>query len=119
MLYSEKYFSSDKFEEFNSLLSWDDKRFKKLRRDGWIEVFRKRAGKRRALYQLSYKSTRMCLDIYRKLNGEEVPTSLSGNGMFAKNVCFTDKVYRNMIIEMNAYQREHKYKKPIEEADDL
>ena len=46
-LYSEKYFDKDKFQEFNELLSWDVKRFDKLLKDKWIEVFRKRQGKKK------------------------------------------------------------------------
>jgi hypothetical protein len=105
-LYSEKYFDRDKFDEFNELLSWDVNRFNRLLHDGWVSVFRKRTGKRKALYELSYKGTRLCLDIYRKLNGEEIPTSLSYNSMFLKNVSYSDKVYRNMIRSMNAYIKE-------------
>jgi len=105
-LYSEKYFDRDKFDEFNELLSWDVNRFNRLLHDGWVSVFRKRTGKRKALYELSYKGTRLCLDIYRKLNGEEIPTSLSYNSMFLKNVSYSDKVYRNMIKSMNAYIKE-------------
>ena len=105
-LYSEKYFDRDKFDEFNELLSWDVNRFNRLLKDGWVSVFRKRTGKRKALYELSYKGTRLCLDIYRKLNGEEIPTSLSYNSMFLKNVSYSDKVYRNMIRSMNAYIKE-------------
>jgi len=108
-LKSESYFSKDKFEEFNEILSWDKQRFEKLRQQGWIEVFRKRVGKHKALYQLSFKSKRMLTSIYKKLNGEEIPTSPSQNKMFAKNVSYSDKVYRNMIIEMNRSikQRQH------------
>jgi len=100
-LKSETYFSKDKFEEFDEILSWDKQRFEKLRQQGWIEVFRKRVGKHKALYQLSFKSKRVLNSIYKKLNGEEIPTSPSQNKMFAKNVSYSDKVYRNMIIEMN------------------
>jgi len=100
-LKSETYFSKDKFEEFDEILSWDKQRFEKLRQQGWIEVFRKRVGKHKALYQLSFKSKRMLNSIYKKLNGEEIPTSPSQNKMFAKNVSYSDKVYRNMIVEMN------------------
>tara|TARA_R100000654_G_scaffold46541_1_gene72737 strand:- start:475 stop:909 length:435 start_codon:yes stop_codon:yes gene_type:complete len=100
-LKSEDYFSKDKFQEFNEILSWDKQRFEKLRQLGWIEVFRKRVGKHKALYQLSFKAKRMLTSIYKKLNGEEIPTSPSQNKMFAKNVSYSDKVYRNMIIEMN------------------
>lgn len=100
-LKSETYFSKDKFLEFDEILSWDKQRFEKLRQQGWIEVFRKRVGKHKALYQLSFKAKRMLTSIYKKLNGEEIPTSPTQNKMFAKNVSYSDKVYRNMIIEMN------------------
>ena len=52
---------------------------------------------------LSYKSQRVITSIYKKLNGEEIPTSQSTNPMFAKNVSYTDKVYRNMVLEMNKF----------------
>jgi len=98
-LYSEDYFSKDKFNEFDELLSWNVNRFDKLLRDGWIEVFRKRAGKTKGLYELSYKSKRMINSIYKKLNGEEIPSS-EHNPIFHRNVKYTDKVYRNFIKEM-------------------
>ena len=110
-LKSEPKFSKDKFEEFNELLSWDKNRFEKLKQEGWIEVFRvgNKAGQRRALYQLSYKAQRMLTSLYKKLSGEEIPTSQSSNPMFAKNVSYTDKVYRNFILDLNAYIRDKKY----------
>lgn len=117
-LYSEGYFGQADFDRFAELVSWEVGRFKRLQKEGWIEHFRKRRGNSRALYQLSYKATRLVLDIYRKLNGEEIPTSLSANPMFLKNVSYNDKVYRNMIVEMNAYQRANKYKKPKPEVED-
>lgn len=107
-LYSESYFSKDKFEEFDELLSWNINRFDNLLRDGWIEVFRKRSGKTKALYQLSYKAVRLISSTYKKLEGEEIPTSQSANPMFAKNVSYSDKVYRNFVIEMNKMLREKK-----------
>lgn len=100
-LYSEPYFDKDRFQEFNNLLSWDRNRFDKLLRDGWIENFRKYHGSQRGIYNLSDKGKNVVRDIYKKLNGEEIPTSLSYNPMFLKNVKYTDKVYRNMILEMN------------------
>ena len=96
-LYTEDYFSKDKFQEFNELLSWDVTRFDRLRRDKWIEVFRKHMGKRKALYTLSYKTKRMIDSLYKKLNGEEIPTSPSKNPMFKRNVKYSDKVYRNFM----------------------
>ena len=120
-LYSESYFGKEKFDEFAELVSWELGRFERLRNEGWIERFRRKGKDGKALYQLSYKATRMVLDIYRKLNGEEIPVSISYNSMFHKNVCYNDKVYRNMIIQMNAYQRANPYRTPpkqVKEEDD-
>jgi hypothetical protein len=100
-LRSEGYFSKDKFVEFNAILSWEVGRFERLRQDGWIVVFRKNAGRRKALYELSYKSLRVVDLIYKKLNGEEITELPGKNPMFLKNVSYTDKVYRNFIMEMN------------------
>lgn len=100
-LKSEEYFSRDKFNEFDNLISWEKLRFKRLKKDGWIEIFRKRMGQRKALYQLSNRGKRVTTSIYKYLNGQEIPSSSDGNPMFLKNVSYTDKVYRNFIIEMN------------------
>jgi hypothetical protein len=114
-LYSEGYFGQEKFLLFSEMVSWDVNRFKRLKRQGWIEIFRKRKGNQKTLYDLSYKSKRVIGSIYKILNGEEIPVSTAANPMFAKNVCYNDKVYRNAIIQMNTYQKEHKYRKPAPE----
>jgi len=111
-LNSEGYFDKDKFNEFDELLSWDEHRFDTLLRDGWIQVFRKRTSKAKAIYVLSYKAKRVCTSIYKKLSGEEIPTTQSANPMFAKNVKYTDKVYRNFIKEMNAFIRQQRHRAP-------
>ena len=108
-LKSEQYFSKDKFKEFDELISWNKNRFENLRQAGWIEVFRKRMGKRKALYQLSTKGKRVTTSIYKYLNGKEIPTSNDGNPMFLRNVSYTDKVYRNFIKEMNAFTRQQRH----------
>ncbi len=107
-LNSESYFSKEKFKEFNELLSWNKRRFDILLRDGWIEVFRKRSGVHKTLYQLSYKSQRLLKSIYDKLEGTEIPDS-QHNPMFHRNVSYTDKVYRNMIKEMNKTIRQQRH----------
>lgn len=108
-LYSEKYFDKDKFDEFDELISWDVNRFDKLLRDGWIVVFRKRDKNNKALYEISYKGRRMIGSIYKKLSGEEIPESLTSNPIFFKNVSYTDKVYRNMVKQMNASIRQSRH----------
>lgn len=111
-LRSEDYFSKDKFDEFDKLLSWNEHRFKKLLRDGWIEVFRKRKGRRKGLYTLSFKSKHLVASIYKKLSGEEIPTTPSHNPMFLKNVSYTDKRYRDAIIAMNKFIRQQRHHAP-------
>lgn len=111
-LYSEGYFSKDKFAEFNALLSWEDKRFERLRQEEWIVVFRKHMGRRKALYELSYKSLRVVDLIYKKLSGEEITEGPGNNPMFLKNVSYTDKVYRNFIMEMNKSIRQQRHLAP-------
>lgn len=111
-LNSERYFSKDKFEEFDRILSWDENRFDKLLRDGWVEVFRERKGKTKGLYTLSYKSKRVITSIYKKLNGEEMPTSPSQNPMFLKNVSYMDKRYREAIKNMNEFIRRQRHLSP-------
>lgn len=108
-LKSEEYFSKDKFQEFDNLISWEKHRFERLRQEGWIEIFRKRMGKRKALYQLSQKAKRVTTSIYKYLNGKEIPTSNDGNPMFLRNVSYTDKVYRNFIIKMNAFIKQQRH----------
>jgi hypothetical protein len=107
-LYSEERFAKSKFQEFSELVSWDVGRFNRLLRDGWIENFRRRTSRRRALYSLSFKAKRMITSIYKKLSGEEIPMTAENNPMFKKNVSFTDKVYRNMIKTMNAHTKQTK-----------
>ena len=108
-LYSEKYFSRDKFLEFDAVLGWDKQRFEKLRQAGWIEVFRKRAGIHKALYRLSSKTNAMIRSMYKKLNGEEIPVSQSQNRMFAKNISYSDKKYKEMIIKMNTVIKQQRH----------
>ena len=111
-LNSEDIFSRDKFKEFDNILAWDVSRFERLRKDAWIEVFRNRMGNKKALYQVSYKTQRVIDSIYKKLNGEEIPSTEQGNPMFARNVSYSDKIYRNMIIEMNKFIKQQRHHSP-------
>jgi len=108
-LRSEKYFSKDDFDEFDELLSWDKNRFEKLRKEGWIESFRKKTGNRRTVYQLSYKCQRMITTIYKKLEGEEIPESKSSNPLFLSGANYSDKVYRNYIKKLNKSIRQQQH----------
>ena len=111
-LNSEDIFSRDKFEEFEQLMPWSDDRFFKLKKQGWIELFRPKTSRRKPLYQLSYKTNRLISSVYKKLNGQEIPVTSKRNKMFAKNVKYTDKVYRRMIKDMNKSIRQQRHPSP-------
>jgi hypothetical protein len=64
------------------------------------------------LYEISYKGKRVVNSIYKKLSGEEIPTTQSSNPLFAKNVSYTDRMYRQMIEEMNAATRQRRHQAP-------
>ena len=51
--------------------------------------------------------------LYRKLSGEEVSINNQVNPMFLKNVGYNDKVYRNMLIEMNAFIKQQQRQKDL------
>jgi hypothetical protein len=108
-LEDEKYFSRQDFNDYNELFSWDKKRFEKLRQEEWISTFRKPYKKIKAMYMVSQKGKRLIDSFYKKLAGEEIPVSESGNPLFRRNVSYTDKVYRNMIIEMNDFIKQQRH----------
>lgn len=101
-LYSEGYFGTGEFNEFASVINWDRRRFLRLIEDGWIEKFRERKGRRRALYTLTFKAKRMVDSYYRKLNGGPINDKDTTHPLFrVKEATYSTKVYRNMIRKMN------------------
>lgn len=100
-LYAEEKFSKDKFREFEMIMVWDFDRFKRLRKDGWIDSFRKFKGRTKALYELSDKGKAVCKLIYDKLSGDEMPETYQHNPLFKKRVPRCQRVYAEMIIKMN------------------
>ena len=104
-LYSEDIFSKEKFEEFDNLLSWDEDRFDRLLRDGWIEVFRRRRK----------KNSRHCMASRLKL--KELLTvsirSLVGRNTYRHEqqpyLCKECKVFRQGLQE-DDYRDERFYK---------
>jgi hypothetical protein len=105
---TEGYFSKAQFDDFVRVVSWDEKRFKRLLADGWIESFRKYDPhtNTRALYNLSPKAKKMVSSIYKMLSGEEMPTKQDSNPMFKNNAKYMSKVYRNAVREMNSRLRQ-------------
>ena len=108
-LYSEQMFTKSRFQEFETIMSWDTKRFNNLLRDGWLQVFRRRSGKNATLYELSYKGKSLIRTVYRKLNGEEIGESPNINPLFRLDASYMDKMQRKMIKEMNEFIKQQRY----------
>ena len=118
-LYSEGYFDRTKFNEFNNVISWDTKRFEKLQRDGWIVYFRQPRRNIKAIYELSMKAKKLIDSVYKKLNGEEISIKESTSPIFKRNVKYTDKVYRNMIMNMRNATRRQQHHAPESQSTAL
>lgn len=96
-----KRFTRNDFIEGEYTYSWDKDRWERLRRDGWIEVWRhrNRTSIKYSIFQTSFKCKHLISRIYRIMLGEEdLPTS--ERSVFFKNKTYTDKVYNKAIDDM-------------------
>ena len=94
-------FTRNEFIEGAYTYSWDKNRWERLRREGWIEVWRhrNRTTIKYSIYKTSFKSSQLISRIYRILLGEEdIPTSV--RNIFYNNRSYTDKVYNKAIDNM-------------------
>ena len=82
-------------------MSWDKKRWERLRSQGWIDVWRhrNRTSIKYSIYKTSFKCSQLISRIYRILLGEEdIPTS--ERNVFYNNKSYTDKVFNKSIDDM-------------------
>jgi len=96
-----KLFTRNDFINGAYTYSWDKARWERLRREGWIDVFkeRNRTSSKFAAYKVSYKCNRLITRIYKILLGEEdMPTSIKN--VFYNNRTYTDKVFNKAIDDM-------------------
>lgn len=108
-LYSEGLFSRSDFSEFEQIMSWDKKRFEKLRQDGWIIMWRKAKGSEPALYEVSRRGKQVIGSMYKKLSGEEsISENKYLNPIFAADANYMDKVYRRAIKRLNQELRQRR-----------
>ena len=94
-------FTRNEFIDGQYTYSWDKDRWERLRRDGWIEVWRhrNRTTIKYSIFQTSQKCKRLISRMYRIMLGEEdLPTS--ERSIFYKNKTYTDKVYNKAIDDM-------------------
>ena len=82
-------------------MSWDKDRWERLRRDGWIDVWRQRnrTTQKYTIYTTSFKAKQLITRIYKILLGEEdIP--ITESNVFYKNKSYTDKVFNKAIDDM-------------------
>jgi hypothetical protein len=94
-------FTRNNFIDGSYTMSWDKNRWERLRREGWIEVWRhrNRTTIKYSIYKTSFKCSQLISRIYRILLGEEdLPTS--ERNIFFNNRSYTDKVYNKAIDDM-------------------
>jgi hypothetical protein len=116
-LYSEKLFSHPQFREYECVFPWDNDRFNRYLRDGWIIKWRENIKNKGALYELSHKGKHLITSIYKKLNGEDVISeSNRQNPLFNANRSYTDNMYKRAIKNMNLNYKEKQRLKRIDDA---
>jgi hypothetical protein len=94
-------FKRDDFINGAYTYTWDKHRWERLRRDGWIDVWRERnrTDSKYAIYKTSFKTKLMINRIYKILLGEEdIPVKESS--VFYKNKSYSDKVMNKAIDDM-------------------
>ena len=95
------HFTRNDFIEGVYTYSWDKNRWERLRREGWIDVFkeRNRTTSKFAVYKTSFKCQNLIKRLYRiMLAQEDLPTSQ--RSIFYNNKSYTDKVYNKAIDDM-------------------
>ena len=81
--------------------SWEKNRWERLRKAGWIDVWRhrNRTTIKYSIYKTSFKCSQLISRIYRIMLGQEdLPTS--ERSVFYKNKSYSDKVFNKAIDDM-------------------
>jgi hypothetical protein len=97
------YFSKQNFKEGSFSYSWDNRRWNRLLKEGWIVVWRERnyTTQKHHLYQISFKGKQLINRIYRIMLGQEdIPEKERSNSIM-RGETYMDKVLRVSIKNMN------------------
>ena len=96
-------FNKNDFKMGTYSYSWDNRRWNRLLKEGWIVVWRKRnrTTQKYHIYKASFKFKQLINKIYKMMLGEEdIPTSLRRNTIM-KGETYTDKVLTIAINNVN------------------
>jgi hypothetical protein len=96
-------FTREDFKIGTYSYSWDNRRWNRLLKEGWITVWRKhnRTTQKYNIYKVSFKCKQLISRMYRIMLGEEdIPTSLHRNKIM-KGKTYMDKVMITSIEHVN------------------
>ena len=97
------FFTKKDFKEGTYSYSWDNRRWNRLLKEGWIVVWRKRnrTTQKYHIYKVSFKCKQLISRMYRIMLGEEdIPTSEKSNKVM-KRETYMDKVLTMSILNTN------------------
>lgn len=96
-------FTREDFKIGTYSYSWDNRRWNRLLKEGWITVWRKhnRTTQKYNIYKVSFKCKQLISRMYRIMLGtEDIPTSLHRNKIM-KGKTYIDKVMITSINHVN------------------
>ena len=97
------HFTKDDFKKGTYSYSWDNRRWNRLLKEGWIVVWRERnrTTQKYHIYKDSFKCKQLISRMYRIMLGEEdIPTSERFNKIMKKET-YMDKVLTMSILNTN------------------
>ena len=97
------HFTKDDFKKGTYSYSWDNRRWNRLLKEGWIVVWRERnrTTQKYNIYKVSFKCKQLISRMYRIILGEEdIPTSEIRNKVMKRNT-YSEKVLAVSILNVN------------------
>ena len=100
-------FTKQDFKTCTFAYSWDNRRWNRLLKDGWIVVWRKRnrTTQKYHIYKVSFKCKQLISRMYRIMLGEEEIPETEKSNKIMKRISYTDKVLAVAIEHVNSDNR--------------
>ena len=85
------YFTKDDFKKGTYSYSWDNRRWNRLLKEGWIVVWRERnrTTQKYNIYKVSFKCKQLISRMYRIMLGEEDIPEKDNNKTYSEKVLYT------------------------------
>jgi len=98
-----EFFTKQDFKIGSYTYSWDNRRWNRLLKEGWIVVWRKRNHTTQLyhIYKVSFKCKQLISRMYRIMLGEEDIAATSRSNKLIAGSTYTDKVFTQAIYHVN------------------